>query len=61
MTLAYTFEPIILFNLMLTIGFLFIILYFKARNINKNLIYIKPLFVCTTIVLMISTIAYFNS
>lgn len=61
MTLAYTFEPIILFNLMLTIGFLFIILYFKARNINKNLIYIKLLFVCTTIVLMISTIAYFNS
>ena len=41
MTLAYTFEPIILFNLMLTIGFLFIILYFKARNINKNLIYIS--------------------
>ena len=61
MTLAYTFEPIILFNLMLTIGFLFIILYFKARNINKNLIYIKLLFVCTTIVRMISTIAYFNS
>lgn len=61
MTLAYTFETIILFNLMLTIGFLFIILYFKARNINKNLIYIKLLFVCTTIVLMISTIAYFNS
>ena len=61
MTLAYTFEPIILFNLMLTIGFLFIILYFKASNINKNLICIKLLFVCTTIVLMISTIAYFNS
>ena len=61
MTLDYKFEPIILFNLMLTIGFLFIILYFKARNINKNLIYIKLLFVCTTIVLMISTIAYFNS
>lgn len=61
MTLAYTFEPIILFNLMLTIGFLFIILYFKARNINKNLIYIKLLFVCTTIVLIIATIAYFNS
>lgn len=61
MTLEYTFETIILFNLMLTIGFLFIILYFKARNINKNLIYIKLLFVCTTIVLMISTIAYFNS
>lgn len=61
MTLEYTFETIILFNLMLTIGFLFVILYFKARNINKNLIYIKLLFVCTTIVLMISTIAYFNS
>ena len=61
MILNYKFEPIILFNLMLTIGFLFIILYFKARNINKNLIYTKLLFVCTTIVLMISTIAYFNS
>ena len=61
MTLAYTFEPIILFNLMLTIGFLFIILYFKAKNINKNLIYIKILFCCSTIVLMVATIAYFNS
>lgn len=61
MTLEYTFEPIIMFNLMLTIGFLFIILYFKAKNINKNLIYIKLLFVCTTIALIISTIAYFNS
>lgn len=61
MTLAYTFEPIILFNLMLTIGFLFIILYFKARNINNNLTYIKILFCCSTIVLMITTIAYFNS